>query len=326
MISADDSCFRETARELAREGYEVIFACRDRELAFKVKREFGELGNRVEVGPRLDLCSLRSIRAFVTEFGNRPISILINNAGANLPHGVTEEGVALTMQVNYVGAYLLTRLLIPNLRKSRTRPKVVNVASVLHRLGRISAANRFLHVFNDGDYPNSKLAIVMFTHELHRRFGSELDCVSVDPGGVNTKIFNTTIFAYPPFSWIIKTCFSSPEDAALTVMEAVHWECKENRSLFFARGSFTWFPVTKYYGHTPTLLGNCLHVVYSMVTLLYSMLDYPMRMTFGQQRAKPVDPVWCSWNEVECKTLWNETESLVQLENTPSEMTKTSEM
>lgn len=303
---------------LASRGYEVIVGCRDRELAFKVKREFGELGTRVEVGPALDLTSLDSIRSFVTEFGDRPLSVLINNAGCNLKvEEYSKEGVPLTMQVNYVGPYLLTRLLLPNLRKSRTRPQVVNVASLFHRMGRISAASRFLSVWNDGDYQNSKLALVMFTHELQRRFGSELDCCCVDPGGVKTKIFETTPFGHPPLSWYINTFCSSPEDSALTLVDAVAWEEKKGKSLFFARGSFAWPLITRYYGYSPGFLGECFNILYCFGALLQTTLDYPMRMTFGQQQTKPVPPVGCSWNKEKCEALWKETESLVQLQDAP---------
>lgn len=43
---------------------------------------------------KLDLASLRSVRAFVSEFRkkNLPLHILINNAGIFSPHGKTEDG------------------------------------------------------------------------------------------------------------------------------------------------------------------------------------------------------------------------------------------
>ncbi len=62
----------------------------------------------VSVGPPLDLGSLLSVRAFAGAVGgrDRPLHVLVNNAGANyLPRGFTPEGVCTLAQVWAVPTY-----------------------------------------------------------------------------------------------------------------------------------------------------------------------------------------------------------------------------
>ena len=56
----------------------------------------------MEVGPALDLESLASVRSFAAawESSERPLHVLVNNAGANyLAESYTSEGVARLAQV-----------------------------------------------------------------------------------------------------------------------------------------------------------------------------------------------------------------------------------
>jgi len=57
---------------------------------------------QVEVGPELKLDDLASIRAFANSYRKqqRPLHVLVNNAGANyMSEGLTAEGVPLLTQV-----------------------------------------------------------------------------------------------------------------------------------------------------------------------------------------------------------------------------------
>ena len=58
------------------------------------------------MGPHLDLSSPESVRAFAQAFRaqERPLHVLVNNAGANyLPDGATEAGVPNLVQVRASG-------------------------------------------------------------------------------------------------------------------------------------------------------------------------------------------------------------------------------
>ena len=79
---------------------------------------------------QLDLNDFDSVRAFASRWGDRPLHLLINNAGIMaLPqHTLSPSGVEMQMNVNHMGHFLLTGLLLPNLRASAPA-RVVDVSS-----------------------------------------------------------------------------------------------------------------------------------------------------------------------------------------------------
>jgi NAD(P)-dependent dehydrogenase (short-subunit alcohol dehydrogenase family) len=84
----------------------------------------------------LDLGSFESVRSFAKMFlhkFNGELHYLINNAGILGESGsrVSQDGFELTLQVNYLGHFLLTELLLPALRQNRPS-RVINVASTAH--------------------------------------------------------------------------------------------------------------------------------------------------------------------------------------------------
>ena len=69
----------------------------------------------------LDLSKLASIRKFAEQFEGiySQLDILVNNAGVMIPPLThTEDGFELQFGVNYLGHFLLTGLLLPQLQKS----------------------------------------------------------------------------------------------------------------------------------------------------------------------------------------------------------------
>ncbi len=84
---------------------------------------------------RLDLGSLADVRAFAQAFMAREprLDILVNNAGIMAcPQGYTVDGHERQFGVNFLGHYLLTRLLEPALRAAG-RARVVCISSIGHR-------------------------------------------------------------------------------------------------------------------------------------------------------------------------------------------------
>lgn len=193
----------ETARELARAGAHVILACRsiDRGNAAIADIQSGIPNASLEVVP-LDLASLQSVASFVDAVHARgePIDRLINNAGVmGPPFTTTAEGYELQFGVNHLGHFALTGGLLPMLLRAE-RPRVVNVASVAHRRGRMNLDN----VRGEGRYSRwamyaqSKLANLLFTFELARRAeaaSSRLLSVAAHPGVSQTEL--------PRHNWII---------------------------------------------------------------------------------------------------------------------------
>jgi len=72
---------------------------------------------------KLDLGSLDSVRAFAKAFKEKysKLDILINNAGVIFPPDkqvFTEDGFEMHFGVNHLGHFLLTNLLLPELKKA----------------------------------------------------------------------------------------------------------------------------------------------------------------------------------------------------------------
>ena len=110
----------ETVKQLAKQGAEVILACRRLDSGEHAKQSIlAECPNAIVEVMELDLASLSSIRAFAQHFldQGRPLHVLVNNAGVmNTARGKTEDGFELQFGTNHLGHFLLTELLLPALR------------------------------------------------------------------------------------------------------------------------------------------------------------------------------------------------------------------
>jgi NAD(P)-dependent dehydrogenase (short-subunit alcohol dehydrogenase family) len=182
---------RETARQLARLGARVVMGVRDAERGDTVAGRIRDEGGIAEVLP-LDLASFASVRGAAARFTaeNPSLDVLVNNAGVALRHReVTGDGHERTWQTNFLGGYLLTRLLLPALRRGN-RPRVVNVSSDAHPTGRIDWNDLELSRDYGGyrAYANTKLAQILFTRELARREPG-MTVNALHPGAIATRIW-----------------------------------------------------------------------------------------------------------------------------------------
>ncbi|NXT59062.1 DHR13 reductase, partial [Pluvianellus socialis] len=181
-----------------------------------------ETGNPEVRFMQLDLASLRSVRAFASAFLRQEshLHLLINNAGVTAG-GTTEDGFSLSFQVNHLGHFLLTQLLLERLQ-SCAPSRVVIVASSAHCAGRLHPDTLGrpppgrLSTFQD--YCDSKLANVLHARELATRLqGTQVTCYAVHPGFVNTELFrHMPLWLKPLFRPLIWLFFSEAADGAQT--------------------------------------------------------------------------------------------------------------
>ncbi|MFQ4150191.1 SDR family NAD(P)-dependent oxidoreductase [Arthrobacter sp. LAPM80] len=118
------------------------------------------------------------------------IDVLVNNAGGIMAgRELTVDGHEKTFQVNHLAPFLLTRLLEDTLLASAA--KVISTSSVAHALfGKLDIADLELtkKYSSSRAYGNAKLANILFTRELHRRFNEQgLSSAAFHPGGVATN-------------------------------------------------------------------------------------------------------------------------------------------
>ncbi|KAF2890331.1 hypothetical protein ILUMI_15842, partial [Ignelater luminosus] len=105
-----------TALDFAKRGAKVILACRNKDKAEKARHTIIEqTGNSNVIVGIVDLASLASVRAFARQIKETEdrLDILVNNAGGfGIANVTTDDGLNLSMQINYFGPTLLTLLLI----------------------------------------------------------------------------------------------------------------------------------------------------------------------------------------------------------------------
>jgi NAD(P)-dependent dehydrogenase (short-subunit alcohol dehydrogenase family) len=200
VTGATDGLGKGVATELARRGARVLVHGRDHDridaTIAEIRRATGT--DKID-GYLADLSSLAEVRRLGKEVSQAEprLDVLVNNAGIGRgPTGaqhreVSEDGYELRLAVNYLAPFLLTDLLLPQLRQSAPA-RIVNVASVGQ--APIDFDDVMLERSYDPSraYSQSKLALVMFSFSLAERLresGDEVAVNSLHPGSLMpTKI------------------------------------------------------------------------------------------------------------------------------------------
>ena len=199
VTGANSGVGRSTSELLAEAGARVVMVCRNQgrgeEALAAVRRLTGDDRVQLEIA---DLSSSEAVRALAARLSDRldRIDMLVNNAGVfRARREISVDGFEVTMATNHLGHHLLTSLLLDLLRRGRAR--IVNVSSDGHRRGDLRRAP--LEEILRGDlsysglraYGDSKLANILFTFELMRRYGSEgITANALHPGVLATRIWN----------------------------------------------------------------------------------------------------------------------------------------
>ena len=217
----------EITRSLAEAGYDVLMACYDVKKGESAREMLiAQTGNKNLEVRHVDLASLDSVRAFAESVlaEGRHIDLMMNNAGSLKDRRIiTGDGLEYNVSVNYVGPYLLTRMLLPLMGKGT---RIVNMASLVYRFGSIrlpefftmgcrGSYNRFVV------YSNSKLAITLFTLNLARRLedkgitvnASDPWIVSTDIIKMNNKLVDTLC------DKIFRPIIYTPQEGASTAID-----------------------------------------------------------------------------------------------------------
>ncbi|SOB85767.1 SDR family NAD(P)-dependent oxidoreductase [Streptomyces sp. 1331.2] len=188
----------ETALGLAERGYAVTVIGRDEERGQGAVDRISAVatGSR----PRFiaaDLSSLGDVRRLALDLAVvGPLTVLVNNVGAMFAQRQqTVDGIEATFAVNHLSPYLLTELLLDQLRAGGPS-RIVNVSS-----GAVALAKRtFDAVEPPGGYygfhwyGRAKLANLAYTLDLADRLrGSGVSVFAADPGGAATSMTNGTM-------------------------------------------------------------------------------------------------------------------------------------
>ena len=235
VTGATSGIGKELAQELYRLGATVVVAGRTEskisDTMAEIKRVVNDSAGSLQSG-LIDTSDLASVKRFASALGSRHrggIDFLINNAGihyASLAAPADEDrqrffsspqGYDLAFATNYLGHFLLTKLLLPLLKK-RSHAKIINVSSTFHMQadgvmlmppsggGMPLAARDDIGTFSHRrrSYSNNKLAQVLHAKELQRRLDKEggsppegrVKAFSMCPLWVSTNILGSSAGAY----------------------------------------------------------------------------------------------------------------------------------
>jgi retinol dehydrogenase 12 len=220
ITGANTGIGKATAEALAKRGASLLLACRSEEKTRPVIEEIKRTtGNDKIEFIALDLGDQESVKKCAAAINARkePVHILINNAGFAGTRGLTKQGFELTFGVNHLGHFLLTMLLMDKLKASAPA-RVVNVSSKAHyrAKGFDWEALRKKTATTTGvpEYGVSKLANVLFTRELAKRFeGSGVTFYSLHPGVIASDAWREIPWPIRP---MIKVFMKDVHDGAKT--------------------------------------------------------------------------------------------------------------
>ncbi|KAL2247534.1 protochlorophyllide reductase [Sesamum indicum] len=249
-----------TAKALAESGkWHVIMACRDFLKAERAAKSVGMAKENYTI-MHLDLASLDSVRQFVDNFkrSGRPLDVLVCNAAVYQPTArepsYTADGFELSVGTNHLGHFLLSRLLLDDLKQSDYPSKrLIIVGSITGNtntlagnvppkanLGDLRGLQGGLNGLNSSSmidgadfdgakaYKDSKVCNMLTMQEFHRRYHEDtgITFASLYPGCIaTTGLFREHIplfrLLFPPFQKFITKGFVSEEEAGKRLAQVV---------------------------------------------------------------------------------------------------------
>jgi NAD(P)-dependent dehydrogenase (short-subunit alcohol dehydrogenase family) len=188
ITGGSDGIGAAAARLLARQGDRIVLVGRS---PAKTRAVATEIGADSHVA---DFAHLDQVRELAAELGRRHsrIDVLVNNAGliAGAQRTLTADGHELTFQVNHLAPFLLTMLVRDQLAAAGARVITTSSAAGVARDARVDPADLDMAAGYNGlrAYKSSKLANILFTRELDRRWGSlGVSAAAMHPGLVRSQ-------------------------------------------------------------------------------------------------------------------------------------------
>ncbi|MDC7126072.1 MAG: SDR family NAD(P)-dependent oxidoreductase [Spirochaetales bacterium] len=229
VTGANAGIGKQAACQIAKEGYHVIMACRNKERGKTALDEIKKANPSSSIELQIvDLGLRESVVNFVKEFNSKyeRLDVLVHNAAIfNVTQKVrkeTAEGIETLWATNHLGPVLMTQLLQKNLEKS-DNGRIITIASKgLLAKPRLKVnlddpeflSNRF-NVVNA--YYQSKLAQIIYTLWLSQNFKD----TNITANCIRVTAVKIDISRHPDLSAFMKWVYSikaknsiSPEDMA----------------------------------------------------------------------------------------------------------------
>jgi len=191
VTGANSGMGKATAEGLAKLGATIVMVCRDPQRGQAAHAEIvAQSGSETVDLFIADLSRQSEVRRLAETFKSKypRLDVLINNAGLNVSRrALTEDGIETIFAVNYFAPFLLTHLLLEQLKASAPA-RVINLATWMHPPVDLDDLTREKHYDQMQVYTQSKTAIVLFTEELARRLPKSVTVNCVNPGLIHTNL------------------------------------------------------------------------------------------------------------------------------------------
>lgn len=215
----------QTALAIAKQGYNIVLVSRNKEKLENTKQEIIDNSSNENISYFVaDLSLISDIKRVATEIkqAHPVIDVLVNNAGAMFSERQeTKEGIELTLATNHINYFLLTNLLLDNIKAS-TNGRIASVSSEAQKLTKsvnwddIEFKNKFKGLTA---YAQSKLFNAMFTFQLAKKLEDTNVIVNcMHPGGVNTGFGRNTKGFIRLLVGLIFPLMRTPEKGAETLI------------------------------------------------------------------------------------------------------------
>ncbi len=226
VTGANSGLGKAVSRALAARGARVLMVGRDPERGEAARTELqAATGNdRLEllIADLKSQAQVRNLAKQVIETAPK-LDFLVNNAGTAFPKRcLTEDGIECTLAVNHLAPFLLTNLLLEQL-KAAAPSRIVNVGTRINyamELGDLNWEGRSFRMMRA--YVESKLGMLHFTRQLAKRIdgtGVTVNCVF--PGVFKSNLGGTDgaqgLF-WKTVSLLVGWALAQPEQAAERVM------------------------------------------------------------------------------------------------------------
>lgn len=212
-----------TAHELARTGATVVVVGRNPQRVeaaiAHIRQDLPTANLDSFVADLSRISEVQLLAQYIAQTYSR-VDVLVNNAGAFYQsRQLSADGVEMTFALNHMAPFVLTNLLLNQLRASAPA-RIINVSSAAHQGAKMDFDDiQFAKRYSGWNaYAQSKLANLLFTYELADRLqDSDITVNALHPGFVNTGFAQgpQSLFTMA-FGVLQKYVAISPEQGAQT--------------------------------------------------------------------------------------------------------------
>ena len=219
ITGASGGLGKSTALGLARLGATVVMACRDEARGEADRAEIETASGNSSVRLMLlDLSSQQSVREMASHFKaqNKQLDVLINNASVfKGKRTLTPDGLETMFATNHLGHFLLTNLLLDELKAS-PEARVINIAApstTKLNFDDLQGERKFSALSAFGA---SKMCNLLFTYELARWLAStKVTANALHPGLMKSNLMSE---ASAPIRWLTRLLSTTPERASASLL------------------------------------------------------------------------------------------------------------